>query len=60
MTNGKIWEIVFFNFNDWESIKKMDRKSNILKTISRIKKLKNILITNALLGSLMLIPTKIK
>lgn len=37
MMNGKIWEIVFFNFHDWEKIKKMDGKSNKRKIIIELK-----------------------
>ena len=37
MKNGKIWEIVFFNFRDWEQIKKMDGKSNARKIIIELK-----------------------
>ena len=37
MINGKIWEIVFFNFPDWKRIKKMDGKSDTRKTIIELK-----------------------
>ena len=43
MVNGKIWEIVFFNFQDWERIKKMDGKSDTRKIIIELKNKKTTL-----------------
>ena len=37
MMNGKIWEVVFFNFLDWEKIGRMDGKSEIYNVIIELK-----------------------
>jgi len=37
MIHGKIWEIVFFNWDDWKKIGGMDGKSENLKTLIELK-----------------------